>query len=213
MISKLSCMNGETGLHLFGHQESHTLANKMKNIWLGGRNKIMITGNKSIGEGVESEGDNNMEKVDLCSSSDNLIYENLALKNEVKRKEVLLEGLLFDFSLLQESTSSKKDIKEESEKLTCSLSQLRHELEMRTRQFDEMLIQCRKLEGCLTETEESLVISNSNLNQARETIATLSEQNTELKVLLKDLYLKKSGVEDQLEEEKEVVKSLEKEIN
>ncbi|KAL5538433.1 hypothetical protein UlMin_042978 [Ulmus minor] len=212
MISKLSCMNGETGLHLFGHQESHTLANKMKNIWLGGRNKIMITGNKSIGEGVESEGDNNMEKVDLCSFSDNLIYENLALKNEVKRKEVLLEGLLFDFSLLQESTSSKKDIKEESEKLTCSLSQLRHELEMRTRQFDEMLIQCRKLEGCLTETEESLVISNSNLNQARETIATLSEQNTELKVLLKDLYLKKSGVEDQLEEEKEVVKSLEKEI-
>ncbi|PQM39771.1 hypothetical protein Pyn_16358 [Prunus yedoensis var. nudiflora] len=69
-----------------------------------------------------------------------------------------------------------------------------------------------RLEDHLTDTEKALLLSNSNLEQAKDTINTLSEQNSEFKVLLNDLYLKNSEANEQLAEQKEVVKGLEKEI-
>ncbi|GKV06848.1 hypothetical protein SLEP1_g18674 [Rubroshorea leprosula] len=58
-----------------------------------------------------------------------LMYENLSLQKELERKEILLEGLLFDLHLLQESASNRMHIKDESEKLILALSQVRCELE------------------------------------------------------------------------------------
>lgn len=149
---------------------------------------------------------------ELGSSHDDATIENLELKKELERKEILLKGLLFDFSLLQESASTTKDIKDETEKLIVALSRVQHELEMKTSQLDELLVQHRTLESSLADTETALFGSNSDLEQARETIDILSEQNDEMRILLKDLYLKKSETEEQLEEQREVVKSLEKEI-
>ncbi|GAY35574.1 hypothetical protein CUMW_017130 [Citrus unshiu] len=134
-----------------------------------------------------------------------LSYENLSLKKELQRKEVLLQGLLFDFSLLQESASNKKDIKDETEKLFSTLSQVRQDLDRKASQLDNLLLQHEKLEASLTDTENALVI-------AKGTIDTLSDQNADLRVLLKDLYLKKSEAEEHLEEQKEVITGLEKEI-
>ncbi|ESR32513.1 hypothetical protein CICLE_v10004126mg [Citrus x clementina] len=134
-----------------------------------------------------------------------LSYENLSLKKELQRKEVLLQGLLFDFSLLQESASNKKDIKDETEKLFSTLSQVRQDLDRKASQLDNLLLQHEKLEASLTDTENALVI-------AKGTIDTLSDQNADLRVLLKDLYLKKSQAEEHLEEQKEVITGLEKEI-
>ncbi|KAM7488000.1 hypothetical protein LguiB_025484 [Lonicera macranthoides] len=145
-------------------------------------------------------------------SRDDATIGSLELKKELERKEILLKGLLFDFSLLQESASTTKDIKDEAEKLTVALSRVQHELKMKTGQLDELLVQHRTLESCLADTETALFGSNSDLEQARETIDILSEQNDEMRILLKDLYLKKSETEEQLEEQREVVKSLEKEI-
>lgn len=57
-----------------------------------------------------------------------------------------------------------------------------------------------------------MFVSNSDLEQAEGTVDIVSNQIAELRVLLKDLYLRKSEVEEQLEEQQEVVKSLEEEI-
>ncbi|KAL3505563.1 hypothetical protein ACH5RR_030945 [Cinchona calisaya] len=141
-----------------------------------------------------------------------LINENLELKRELERKEVLLKGLLFDFSLLQESASSRKDAKDEIEKLTGALNQVRGELKVKTSQLDNMLIKHRTLECRLNETENALSISNSDLDQVKGTLDILSEENAELRMILKDLYLKKSETEKQLEEQRDSVKDLENEI-
>ncbi|XVF38949.1 hypothetical protein REPUB_Repub20aG0147000 [Reevesia pubescens] len=167
---------------------------------------------KSIEEKDGSEQFKHLEDRDLDLSHNNLIDENFSLKKELRRKEVLLEGLLFDLHLLQESASNSKEIKDESQKLMLALRHIHHELEMKTNQIDDLLVQQSKLENCLSDAENALLISNSNLEQAKETIDFLLDENDEMRMLLKDLYLKKAEAEEQLEEQMEVVKGLEKEI-
>ncbi|XP_031256347.1 kinesin-like protein KIN-12C [Pistacia vera] len=193
-------------------KESSSLEDILQQICVRAQDGILHTYKKDTDEGDHSELVENLKERELCPSDTNILYENLSLKKELERKEVLLQGVLFDFSLLQESASSKKDIKDETEKLFLALSQVRHELDMKTSQLDDLLFQHRKLETSLRDTENALLVSNSNLEEAKETVDTLSEQNADLRMLLKDLYLKKSEAEEQLEEQKEVVKGLEKEI-
>lgn len=208
-IRKIPYFKVDTGFQLSRSPESYRELKKLQKICSSGKDEIMVTCKKSIDEGDQSEVASNAEGDELGLSLDSLINENLSMKKELQRKEVLLEGLLFDFRLLQESASNRKDIKDETENLKCSLSQIRHELETKT---DDMLIQNRKLEHHLNDTEKALLISNSKLDQAIKEIETFSDQNAELKMLLKDVYIRKSEAEEQLEEQKEVVKSMENEI-
>lgn len=150
-----------------------------------------------------------LEEADEGSSYDDILHENLALKKELKRKEVLLEGLLFDFRLLQESTSKTKDTNDETD---FSLSQLQHELEIKASQLDNVLVQQRKLEGLLTDTEKALFLSNSKLDKAKQTMTSISEHNGHLKKQVEDLYLKKTEAEEQLAEQQDIVNRLENEI-
>ncbi|KAF3456467.1 hypothetical protein FNV43_RR01117 [Rhamnella rubrinervis] len=212
LIRKIPCFSVDTGFHLSRHPKGYIEVNNLHKIWSSGKDEIMITGKKCIDEGNQSDVAKNTDGGELGLYHGSLLNENLGLKKELQRKEVLLEGLLFDFSLLQESASNKKDIKDETEKLICFLSQVRHELEMKQSQLDDMLVQNRKLECYLSDTEKALFISNSKLDQATETIETFSEQTSELNVLLKDLYLRKSEAEEQLEEQNKVIKSMESEI-
>ncbi|KAK1407763.1 hypothetical protein QVD17_39390 [Tagetes erecta] len=147
------------------------------------------------------------------SSDDDLIGENLKLQKELERKTMLLNGLFFDFSMLQESASTRKDMKDEAEKLFTALSQVQHELKMKTNQLDDMMVGYEKLESCLADTEAALSASKSCLQHSEETVDALSYQNAELRSLLEDLYLKNSETEKQLEEHKEMVKTLENEIH
>ncbi|KAK9086225.1 hypothetical protein Syun_028619 [Stephania yunnanensis] len=144
--------------------------------------------------------------------ADHLTLENLSLKRQLARKDVILKGLLFDFRLLQESTSNVKDYKDETEQLVEALKMVQCELSMKAAQFNELLLQHNKLEAQFTDTEAALLISNSRLEQANEMVDTLSKKNTELIVALEDLYASHVNAEEQLEEKKEAVASLEKEI-
>lgn len=184
----------------------------MNAVSLNNQQSIVITHEKGLRVEDPSEQFLNLGCGEIKLSYSNLIYENLSLKKELERKQVLLEGLLFDFSLLQESASNSKEIKDESEKLILCLSQVRQELEMQASQLDDALLQKKRLENCLNDTEKALIISNANVEQAKETIDTLSEQNAELRVILKDLYLQRTQAEESLEEQEEVIKGLEKEI-
>ncbi|KAI3686992.1 hypothetical protein L1987_80682 [Smallanthus sonchifolius] len=153
------------------------------------------------------------ETGDFGASDDDLIGENLKLQKELERKTTLLNGLFFDFSLLQESASTRKDVKDEAERLFTALSQVQHELKMKTNQLDDMMVGYEKLESCLIDTEAALSASKSCLQHSEETVDALSYQNAELRSLLEDLYLKNSETEKQLEEHKEMVKTLENEIH
>ncbi|PWA46552.1 kinesin motor domain-containing protein [Artemisia annua] len=182
---------------------------------------------EEIMENVDAHpfGQNELMTNDVCDEEENysalmarkepgnLIDENLKLKKEMERKDTLLNGLLFDFSLLQESASTRKDIKDEAEKLSSALSQVQHELKMKTDQLDDMMVGYEKLECCLSDTEAALSATKSCLQNSEDTVEALSYQNAELRSLLEDLYLKKSETEKQLEEQKEKVKALENEIH
>ncbi|CAL1397532.1 unnamed protein product [Linum trigynum] len=152
-------------------------------------------------------GKNGTEEGDSCTP-----VTNLSLRKELERKEILLRGLLFDFRLLQETAAKRKDIKDETEKIILTLNEVHQQLEMKTSEVESLLAQNQKVEGHLVDAEEALEIANSDLDQAKEAIDSLSEQNAELRMLVKDLYLSKSEIEQRLDEEKEVVKGLEEEI-
>ncbi|GAB4859030.1 hypothetical protein Ancab_010498 [Ancistrocladus abbreviatus] len=153
-----------------------------------------------------------LEKVMPCSTCDNLRYENSQLRKELDHQEVLLKGLLFDFSLLQESTSNKKDTEDETDKLITALGQVRHELDLKKAQFDELMVEYRKVEHCVAATKNALFISSSELEEVKRSSALVSDQNTELRLQTEDIYHKKLEAENQVEEQKEVIKSLEREI-
>ncbi|KAL0457547.1 UNVERIFIED_CONTAM: Kinesin-like protein KIN-12C [Sesamum latifolium] len=145
-------------------------------------------------------------------SKSDTVDKNFELKRELERKDVLLKGLLFDFSVLQEFAYHRKDIKDELEKLIIAMSKVQHELQIKSVQLDEVLVQNTKLEGRLLEAEQALLKSNSELDQTKGALKKISEQNVELKDLLKDLYLKNSEAEQLLEDQREAMKSLEREI-
>ncbi|KAH6808567.1 phragmoplast orienting kinesin 1 [Perilla frutescens var. frutescens] len=140
------------------------------------------------------------------------LNEHSVLQRELQRKDVLLKGLLFDFSLLQEFASHRKDIKDELEKLIVAMSNVQQELKAKSIQLDDMLVQKIKLEDHLSEAEQALFSSNSELNQTKGTLNALSDQNITLKDLLQDLYLKNSEAEQLLEDQRKAITSLEKEI-
>lgn len=199
LVSKFPCFSVN---HNFQSARQVELSNSLK--ICSSAESIMVTGNEGLGRTDQRPVVQNLqEDQDLPNSK--LIYENMALRKELDRKEALLEGLFFDFKLLQELASNEKDIKEETEKLMISLSQVRYELENKTSQLEDTLFQNRKLEGSLADTEKALSSSNYELRLAQESIDKLSDQNAELRELLK-------GAEEQLEEQKDVIKGLEKEI-
>ncbi|KAI3842968.1 hypothetical protein MKX03_020621 [Papaver bracteatum] len=142
----------------------------------------------------------------------NLTTENDLLKQEIARKDILLKGLLFDLSLLQESTSNSKDIKDETEQIFATLTGIQEELAVKTTQLDNILAQNKKLEEQLAETEAALIMTNSKFEQVEEIQDDLINQNSELKSLVDDLFTTKDDVEGQLEEKKEIIKNLEEEI-
>ncbi|KAL6548172.1 hypothetical protein OROGR_008593 [Orobanche gracilis] len=166
---------------------------------------------KSESKGHQIAGPSRNEK-DLNLFGGCSVEKNSELMRELTRKDVLLKGLLFDFSLLQEFAAHRKDIKDELERLILAMGKVQHELQTKTVQLDDILIQNTRLKSCLYEAEKALYNSNSELDQAKEALHILSEQNVELKDLLKNLYLKNSEAEQLLEDQKEAIKSLEREI-
>ncbi|GMJ08360.1 hypothetical protein HRI_004505200 [Hibiscus trionum] len=212
LIHKTLNLSSELCSHPLHRPELHSVTNTSVRIQSIGQGENEVYHEKSTVAEDEGKQLKHLEDGDQDLSHNDLIDENFSLKNELKRKEVLLEGLLFDLHLLQEAASNSQDIKDESEKLMVGLKQVCHELEMKTNQVDDLLIQHKKLENRLNDAESALLISNSNLEQAKETINSLLDENADMRMLLKDLYHKKAEAEEGLEEQKEVVKGLEKEI-
>lgn len=153
-----------------------------------------------------------LENEEVVQSHESLLYENFHLKKELERKEALFEGLLFDFRLLQESASNKRDIKDEMDELFDALCKVQQELELKASQVHDLFVHTENLENCSIDLKTALFTSKSDLEQAKERIQILAEQNDELSVLVRDLCMEKNAAEEGLEEQKDLVKRLEKEI-
>ncbi|XP_014509145.1 kinesin-like protein KIN-12C [Vigna radiata var. radiata] len=206
LVSKFACATMNLNLQSARHGELHFLEKISSSV----ADPVISTGSAGA---VKTNECVLIQKVPEQPDLPNVIlYENMALRKELERKQVLLEGLLFDFRLLQESASNSKDIKDQTEKLICSLSQVRYELETKASQLDDILVQNRKLEGSLVNTGKALTTSQYELKLAKESIEKLSNQNVELRELLKDLYAYKTEAEGKLDEHREVIRGLEKEI-
>lgn len=204
LVSKFPCFRVNHDFKSSRQGELHSLPK----ICSSSAEPVVNTGNE--GTGKRDQCVNVKEEPDLPNVK--VIYENTALREELERKQELLEGLLFDFRLLQESASNSKDIKDQTEKLIFSLSQVHYELEIKQSQLEDILVENRTLESSLADTEKALTTSNYELKLSKESIHKLTDQNAELRELLKEFYAKKSEAEGQLDEHKEVIKGLEKEI-
>ncbi|XP_010505456.1 PREDICTED: kinesin-like protein KIN-12C [Camelina sativa] len=166
----------------------------------------------AIGYNAEDEvtGKQNRAEIVTClennvQSHESLLYENLYLKKELERKEALCEGLLFDLKLLQESASNKRDIKNEMDELFDALCKVQLELELKAIQVHDLFVRNENLESCSIDLK-------SDLEQAKERIQILAEQNDELRVLVSDLCTEKVAAEEGMDEQKDLVRRLEKEI-
>ncbi|KAF8089454.1 hypothetical protein N665_0505s0004 [Sinapis alba] len=152
------------------------------------------------------------EGEEVVQTHEGLLNENFYLKKELERKEALFEGLLFDFRLLQESASNKRDIKDEMDELFDALCKVQKDLEVKANQVQALFVHNENLENCCIDLKRDLLTSKADLEQANERIQVLAEQNDELNVLVKDLCMEKVADEEGLEEQKELVQRLENEI-
>ncbi|KAK1281392.1 Kinesin-like protein KIN12B [Acorus gramineus] len=167
---------------------------------------------------LEDIASNMMEKgfvlfvLHLCHMGLNIMMNSSSLKRELARKDVLLKGLLFDFRLLQELTSNAKDKKDETLGMMDALSQVHQELDHKTSQVDDILVQQRQLQIQLTDKEAEFNMIKSDLERANSKIDMLADENNELRHLLEDLYVTKRDLNENLEEKQTVIEGLEKEI-
>ncbi|KAJ6718444.1 KINESIN-LIKE PROTEIN KIF11 [Salix purpurea] len=164
-VHKIPSFIAQPGFRSFSQQECRMVMDTSQRVCSTGPAESFVT-NKQENEKQRQRESFTTSKEGEGPSHDKLKYDFLSLKKELERKESLLTGLLFDFSLLQETASNRTDFKDETEKLIFALTEVQHELEKKTSQIDDLL----------------------------------------------DIYLKKSEAEEQLEEQKEVTKSLEGEI-
>ncbi|CAN6466611.1 unnamed protein product [Victoria cruziana] len=141
-----------------------------------------------------------------------LLSENLLLSKGMDQKDMIMEGLLFDIRLLQESKSDAKDRKDEAEEISNTLRKARNDLAIKAANIDGILARQQKIEEYLTDKETAVAYLESELSETQEALELMSKENAELRILLDDLHVKKHNFEEQLVEQQEVIESLKQEI-
>ncbi|KAF6160589.1 hypothetical protein GIB67_019529 [Kingdonia uniflora] len=117
-----------------------------------------------------------------------LISESMSLQAELSRKDEVVEGMLFDLSLLQESASCAKDQRNEFEKLVVSM------------EFD-----LKKKINMISDLE-------LDITAERESLKLVLDENVRLRAKFEDALLAKCYVNDELTERIKVVERLEEEL-
>ncbi|WVZ66834.1 hypothetical protein U9M48_016001 [Paspalum notatum var. saurae] len=157
------------------------------------------------------------QKVESGSSKDDFSQYNYStgyasLKREFERKNNIAEGLSFDLKLLQESTSNAKDMKDKADELSCALSNVQRELDMKTSAMEAMLKKQKILEEELAENGAGVVILRSDLEQSQSLSSALLKENEDLRVMLEEETVKNGETKVLLEEKAKVIEGLESQI-
>ncbi|KAI3702462.1 hypothetical protein L6452_28200 [Arctium lappa] len=128
--------------------------------------------------------------------------ENSNLKTELDRKDEVLEGLVFDLRLLQESSSNKQD---EIEELAASLEALENELE-------ESVLKVQVLEAQLKEKVAKISTLEADASRESELVKSLFSEIQTLNENVKDALKGKEMTKVELAEAKKANESLEMEL-
>ncbi|KAK2991465.1 hypothetical protein RJ640_016500 [Escallonia rubra] len=161
---------------------------------------------------VESTSKFISEITSLENFAKELTAVNLSLQTELERKDEVLEGLLFDLRLLQESASSTKDQKDENEELVASLEALDYELAVQSNELDEAVDKGQKLEAQLQEKMNLICTLELDVAKERESVILLSRKNLELIDNIEYVLKAKVSIEEELTEKRKDNESLETEL-
>ncbi|KAK1358771.1 kinesin-like protein KIN-12D [Heracleum sosnowskyi] len=130
-----------------------------------------------------------IESVEILSEE--VISRNCYLEAELERKDSVLEGLLFDLKLLQESASSNKDQKDEFENLMASYEDLENE-------HDEAVEKVQILEAQLQEKTDFISTLELDASRAHGNVDSLSSINLKLTTSVANALQEKEFIEKEL---------------
>lgn len=153
--------------------------------------------------------DNEMKRGDIVveqfqyieNHSKQLDSEILSLHGELLRKDDILKGLLFDMTLLQESTSVTKDGKDEKDELLASLRALENDLQLKSLELEEAAAEIAKISA----RELELRKENQRMN-------SLSQENAELLAVSQDAMNARNSMDKELAGARIKIENLELEI-
>ncbi|XP_017256133.1 kinesin-like protein KIN-12D [Daucus carota subsp. sativus] len=123
--------------------------------------------------------------------SEEVISKNSYLQAELNRKDSVLEGLLFDLKMLQESASSNKDHKDEFENLLASYEDLEDE-------HDEAVEKVQFLETQLQEKIDIISTLEMDVSRAHENVDSLSSANLTQTTRISNALHEKEFIEKEL---------------
>lgn len=141
-----------------------------------------------------------------------LFSQNAALMSELQWKEEILKGLQFDLSLLQESASKAKDQKDEVQEASAALKLVQEDLLVKANELNTVMSHNIRLEIELMEKVSEVTSLNVELTKLKETLASVSNENSQLAADVEDLLAKRNSAEEELEEKQRVIEGLEEEL-
>ncbi|KAJ8441930.1 hypothetical protein Cgig2_020075 [Carnegiea gigantea] len=141
-----------------------------------------------------------------------IVSQNISLQEELFRKDEVLNGLLFDLRLLQESAANSKDQKDELEELTAALESMEDELALRSRECDEAVAYGQMLETKVKEQGDVILALETDLERANQSAKMLSDENMELQSYVEDISAARASADRELIEKRSVIDSLENEL-
>ncbi|KAK4477060.1 hypothetical protein RD792_016264 [Penstemon davidsonii] len=150
---------------------------------------------------------NNLENFAMQMDS-----EIIDIEMELSRKDDILKGLLFDLSLLQESTSNSKDQKDEVEEVMASFRGLEKDFELKSIELDQAVAEGQILKAQLQEKKAMISALELDISKKREIISSLSSKNSDLSASAKDALEAKSSMEKDLINSRKKYESLEMEV-
>ena len=151
-----------------------------------------------------------LEFVDIIAND--LVSQNVYLQEELHRKDEILNGLLFDLRLLQESAAINKDQKDEIEELKVNLESAESELATRAHELDEAVAYIQELENRFESQGETLSTLEMDLEKANQSVNILSDENSLLRIQVEDIMAENSSLETELSEKKSIIDNLENEL-
>lgn len=137
----------------------------------------------------------------LENLSKQLDSEVLSLHGELLRKDDILKGLLFDMTLLQESTSVTKDGKDEKGELLASLRALENDLQLKS----------LELEGAAAEIAR-ISARELDLRKENQRMNSLSQENAELLAVSQDAVNARNSMDKELVGARIKIENLELEV-
>ncbi|KAL9238163.1 hypothetical protein vseg_012628 [Gypsophila vaccaria] len=151
-----------------------------------------------------------LECIDYLSKE--IASQNLSLKEMLLRKDEVLDGLLFDLHLLQESAVNSKDQQDQIEIMEGMLESTEYDLATKSRELNEAITVGEALEVELKEQRNVISSTKMDLENTNKTLNVLTEENEVLKSHVEDIMVARSSIERELCEKKNVIDSLEYEL-